>query len=148
MRRAAKQPTSSELPLLIERTALRVRAWVELIPDDVRVYLSDRSLQERLALHLVLAMTACTAVAGEIARSRAQGRVLGLADLFGALHAEGLLSENLAAKLEQAARLRNQLLFDWDSVNVHTIFEASLTVPDSIVECLTALSGDHRRADR
>jgi len=126
---------------LIHTAAKRVREVVDLLPDDPYVYLEDGGIQDRVTLRLILAVQSCISLAAEIVSKNNLAPKPGLGGLFESLAEEGYISYEIVPSLQAAARLRNRILFDFDSVNVNEIYDSARDLPEVLVDFLCLMAG-------
>lgn len=128
--------TQSEEVVLVHSATTRIQKLVTLVPDDPYVFLSDKSIQDRVTLHLILAIQACISVAAEIVANESLATDSGLGGLFESLAQAQIIESDLVVPLQAATRLRNRILFDFDNVNVNEIYDAACTASEVLVEFL------------
>ena len=127
---------------LVSSAARRIREVVEYLPDNPIHFLGDRGIQDQVTLRLILAIQDCISVAADALAKRGAHRTGGLSTLFEQLVGTGDISEELAVALQAAAKFRNQLLFDFDSVNVNQIYDAAREFPEHLVDYLGHMASD------
>jgi uncharacterized protein YutE (UPF0331/DUF86 family) len=126
---------------LIGVAAKRIREVVDLLPEDPYAYLQDGATQDRVSLRLVLAVQACISLAAEIVSEEGIPAHPGLGGLFESLAEGEYIPYDIVPSLQAAARLRNRILFDFDSVNVNEIYDAARDLPEVLVDFLCHMAG-------
>lgn len=134
---------------ILGSTARRIRELIDLVPEDKSSFMESRSIQDQVTLRWILAVTGCLRLAVELVKSHQLEQGAGLGDFFDCLCEADILSDDLADALQDMTVLRNQLLFDYDSVpipSVHTTALASSEVMVDYLACIAALPETDDRA--
>ena len=136
---------------ILGSTARRIRELIDLVPEDRSVFMASPSLQDQVTLRWILAVTGCLRLAVEMVKSQGLEQGGGLGDFFDCLCEAEILPDEQADALQDMTALRNQLLFDYDSVPIPSIHEMALSSSEVMVEylaCIAALpEGEEQAAE-
>ena len=108
---------------LLDTVERRVARLERAAGTPVEEYLSDRDLQDIVERNFELAIQACIDLALHLLADQPTALPDTNRAVFGALHREGLLDEELAARLEAMAGFRNVLAHEYASVNPELVHE-------------------------
>jgi uncharacterized protein YutE (UPF0331/DUF86 family) len=134
-------PSDSEVQRLVRDAARRIRALVSLVPDEPLEFTADVGVQDRVAFHLILSIQAALNLAAELARHHRADPSAGLGGLFESLASAAVIPWELVAPLQAGVRLRNRLLFDFDSVNANEVYDAARALPEALVDFVAHVAG-------
>ena len=132
---------SSDTLSLIQSAAQRLREVVGTLPDDPSLFIEETGIQDRVTLRLILAIQDCISIAAEVVAQSGRPTGGGLAHLFEGLAEREYIPWEMVPGLQESVRLRNKILFDFESVNVNELYDAASQIPEILVEFLTSISG-------
>jgi uncharacterized protein YutE (UPF0331/DUF86 family) len=110
----------TDVELILQKIA-RLREQVELVrvrrPAAPDVLAADTVLRDALALALLVAVQEAIDIAYHVIADEGWGAPDSHAAAFSALHAHGVLDEDLATRVASVARVRNRIAHGYASVN-------------------------------
>jgi len=125
---------------ILGSTTRRIRELMDLVPEDKRDFMASRSIQDQVTLRWILAVTGCLRLAVEMVKSQDLEQGGGLGDFFDCLCDADILPEEQADALQDMTTLRNQLLFDYDSVPIPSIHSMALSSSEVMVDFLACMA--------
>ena len=139
-------PLNPDSVALVKSAAQRLREVMSCLPDTLGEFLKDESLQDRVTLRFILAVQDCISIAAEVASQRGLRPDGGMGQLFEALANEGVLPRDMVVELQAVVGVRNQILFDFDSLHAKDLFEAASDFPEILVTYLSYMAGQEENA--
>jgi len=134
-------PLNPESVTLVKAAAQRLREVMACLPDTLSAFLENELLQDRVTLRFILAVQDCISIAAEVASQRGLRPDGGMGQLFEALAEDGVLPKSMVLELQAVVGIRNQILFDFDSLHAKDLFEAASEFPEILVTFLSYMSG-------
>ena len=126
---------------LVKSSAQRLREVVGALPETLGDFIGDELVRDRVTLRLILAIQDCISIAAEVAAQKGIRPQGGMGALFETLANENVIPARMVPGLQEAVQVRNQILFDYDSISPSDLYESASSLPETLVEFLSHLSG-------
>jgi uncharacterized protein YutE (UPF0331/DUF86 family) len=129
---------------LVKSSAQRLREVVGTLPETLGDFIADELVRDRVTLRLILAIQDCISIAAEVAAQKGIRPKGGMGTLFETLADEKVIPHEMVPGLQEAVQVRNQILFDFDSIAPKDLFDSASALPETLVEFLSHLAGQER----